>query len=37
MPAGIEKRGNGYRASVWSAKDGKRIRRTFPTLAAAKA
>ena len=26
-----------YRASVWSPRDGKRIRRTFPTLAAARA
>jgi integrase len=26
-----------YRASVWSARDGKRIRQTFPTLAAARA
>jgi integrase len=37
MAAGIEKRGGAYRASVWSARDEKRIRRTFPTLAAAKA
>jgi integrase len=37
MAAGIEKRGGAYRASVWSARDNKRIRRTFPTLAAAKA
>jgi integrase len=37
MAAGIEKRGSAYRASVWSARDNKRIRRTFPTLAAAKA
>jgi integrase len=41
-PEGIEVRvaSNGtksYRASVWSARDQKRIRRTFPTLAAAKA
>jgi integrase len=36
-PVGIEKRGDTYRASVWSARDGKRIRKTFPTLAAAKA
>jgi integrase len=36
-PVGIEKRGGGYRASVWSARDRTRIRRTFPTLAAAKA
>jgi integrase len=27
----------GYRASAWSARDGKRMRKTFPTLAAAKA
>jgi len=26
-----------YRAHVWSARDEKRIRKTFPTLAAAKA
>ena len=25
-----------YRASVWSNRDGKRIRKTFPTMAAAK-
>ncbi|CAN5131264.1 site-specific integrase [soil metagenome] len=31
------KPGPSYRASVWSRRDGKRIRRTFPTLAAAKA
>jgi integrase len=37
MAAGIERRGNGYRAKVWSARDGKPIRKTFPTLAAAKA
>jgi hypothetical protein len=27
----------GYQASVYSARDGKRIRRTFATLAAARA
>jgi integrase len=27
----------GYQASVWSARDGKRLRRTFPTLSAARA
>ena len=37
MATGIEKRGNAYRAWVWSARDQKRIRQTFPTLAAAKA
>jgi integrase len=37
MTAGIEKRGGGYRASVWDSRENKRIRRTFPTLAAAKA
>ena len=26
-----------YRASVWSARDGKRLRKTFTTLAGAKA
>ena len=36
MAAGIERRGDGYRASVWSARDGKRIRKTFPTMAAAR-
>jgi integrase len=30
-------RGCGFRAEVWSAREGKRIRRTFATLAAAKA
>jgi integrase len=37
MATGIERRGDAYRAWVWSARDQKRIRRTFPTLAAAKA
>jgi integrase len=37
MATGIEVRGDGYRASAYSARDGKRIRKTFPTLAAAKA
>src|SRR5690349_5919997 len=41
-PEGIEVRTakdgrKSYRASVWSARDQKRIRKTFPTLAAAKA
>ena len=30
MAAGIEKRGDGYRASVWSARDNKRIRQDLP-------
>jgi hypothetical protein len=29
--------GAGYEASVFSVRDGKKIRKTFPTLAAAKA
>ena len=29
--------GAGYEAFVFSARDGKKIRKTFPTLAAAKA
>jgi integrase len=37
VATGIEVRGDGYRASAWSARDGKRIRKTFSTLAAAKA
>ena len=36
MAAGIEKRGDGYRASVWSPRERKLIRKTFPNLAAAK-
>ena len=40
MAEGIEvrngKRGNTYRASVWSGKDRKLIKKTFPTMAAAK-
>src|SRR6266498_582789 len=27
----------GYQASVWSAREGKRLKKTFPTLAAARA
>jgi len=27
----------GYEASVWSAREGKRLKKTFPTLAAARA
>ena len=30
------RRGCGFRAEVWSKTDGKRVRRTFPTLSAAK-
>src|SRR4051794_30046052 len=42
MAEGIEVRAakdgtRSYRASVWSNRDRKRIRKTFPTLAAAKA
>jgi integrase len=37
MATGIEVRGDGYRASAYSARDGKRIRKTFSTLAEAKA
>lgn len=40
MAEGIEvrigKKGKTYRASVWSGRDGKLIKRTFPTMAAAK-
>jgi len=42
MAEGIEvrvgkDRGRSYRAAVWSNREQRRIRRTFPTLAAAKA
>ena len=36
MPSGIRKRGNSYEASVWDARSGKRIYRSFPSLAAAR-
>lgn len=36
MPTGIRKRGNSYEANVWDARSGKRLTRTFPTLAAAR-
>jgi integrase len=34
--AGIRKRGSSYEASVWDARSGKRLYRTFPSLAAAR-
>jgi integrase len=36
MPTGIRKRGNSWEASLWDARSGKQISRTFPTLAAAR-
>lgn len=33
---GIRKRGSSYEASLWDARSGKRLSRTFPTLAAAR-
>jgi hypothetical protein len=36
MPTGIRKRGNSYEASLWDARSGKQISRTFPSLAAAR-
>ncbi|HEU0023737.1 MAG TPA: site-specific integrase [Thermoleophilaceae bacterium] len=36
MAAGIEKRGDGYRASVWSPRERKLIRKTFRNMAEAK-
>src|SRR5438046_2259577 len=35
--AGIEARGGKYRAVVWSARDGRKLTKTFDSLAAAKA
>jgi integrase len=37
MSTGIRKRGNAYEASVWVARDNKRIRKTFATSKEAKA
>jgi hypothetical protein len=37
MPTGIRRRGDSYEAWVYSRRDKKKIRRTFPTFAAAKA
>ena len=37
MPTGIRKRGASYEASVYLKREGRKLRRTFPTLAAAKA
>jgi integrase len=36
MPTGIRKRGNSWEASAFDARSGKKLRRTFPTLAAAR-
>jgi integrase len=36
MATGITKRGASYEAWVWSKRDGKKIRKTFPTMEAAK-
>jgi integrase len=37
MATGIRKRGTSYEASVYLKREGRKLRRTFPTLAAAKA
>ena len=37
MPTGIRKRGASYEASVYLKREGRKLRRTFPTLAGAKA
>ena len=37
MATGIRKRGASYEASVYLKREGRKLRRTFPTLAAAKA
>jgi integrase len=37
MATGIRKRGSSYEASVWVARDNRRIRKTFPSLREAKA
>jgi len=37
MATGIRKRGSSYEASVWVARDNKRIRKSFPTSKEAKA
>jgi hypothetical protein len=36
MAAGIRKRGDSYEAAVYLKREDKKVRRTFPTLAAAK-
>jgi integrase len=36
MATGVVKRGNSYEAWVYSKRDGKKIRKTFPSMAAAK-
>lgn len=37
MTTGIRKRGSSYEASVYLKREGRKLRRTFPTFAAAKA